>query len=305
MLHAIRLSNQPKPYGLCTSVTSVHGVGIMAFPLQRAWAMRRWMLVLIGGIVLMSSASADTGEVDGLLGAEHRRMVQRWVATLPAAWRPLDWPALIEELATPLPENGGGTPYLRLWLPSLFKHARIPGPNDPPVIVLTPSCECSSGVLEVALVWQDGRLERLPAGSGLRGVQFEDGALDLRFDLELAGDANCCPSVIEQRLLRWVDRAPVWRTQYLPGEIQSTTGCWHAARLVDADNARWVEIAALGIPRHTLQQRLFACSRDPEQEQRRVRRLGPGLHIALDEGPIQIVWNAAAQRWEVTKATDP
>jgi hypothetical protein len=185
------------------------------------------------------------------------------------------------------------------WLPELLEGARIPGPDDPPVIVFTPSCQCSGGVLEVALVAQDGTVERLPFIGGVASVRFTDGGLVIRAGHELSTDANCCPSVIEQRTLRWIGNAAVWRTDYQPGQLSAEQGCWHAGRLVDADNARWVDTSGVGLSRGELQRRLFACSDDPDQEARRVSPLDKGLRIALDDGSIRIVWNATAQRWDV------
>lgn len=260
--------------------------------------MRRWILLLCL-TCLVTPFSLAAAEPPESLQAGQDAEIRRWAATLPPAWRGLDWVSIIDDVATPHPEVGGRVSSMLAWLPKLLEDVRIPGPNDPPVIVFMPSCQCSGGVLEVALVTQDGRVERLPFLGGVASVRFTDGALAIRAGHELDTDANCCPSVVEQRTLRWVDNAAVWRTDYLPGQLPVAQGCWHAGRLVDADNARWVDTSGVGISRSELQKRLFACGDDPEQEARRVSQLGKGLRIALVDGVIQIAWNAAAQRWDV------
>jgi hypothetical protein len=117
--------------------------------------------------------------------------------------------------------------------------------------------------------------------------------------MELEGDANCCPSVTQERVLRIENGSAVWQTLYGPGELRSELGCWQAAHLLAEEHTRFVDTDALGSKRGAIRKRLFECSRNPEEESARVKQHGRGLLIQLDEGSLEFNWSVKTESWVV------
>lgn len=258
--------------------------------------------ILLGGLLALNLVLAPPASA---MSPREQEVVNQWASRLPGDWGRLDWQTIIRTHVRPpggrpWDARDSGTPegYEEdvAWLIDVLNSVEIPPHGDLQVAILTPPCWCSSSTTDIVLVWLERPVEHIELTDSVRSVSRDAQSVRMRVDFEVDGDANCCPSVYEERILEIKNGRSEWRSEFSPGFLDESNGCWQAASMLHRGEAERVDTSAVKKQASALQEALYQCN-DRGEERGRVTSSNDGLDIRLDDGVLQFRWDAARQLW--------